>query len=447
MSDSKPIQNIDARLALYQLDAHARDTVKGLWPAVASHLDRAVDAILDATSKLPNIGAAVAKNRSRLKSLEMSHLQTLMDDALGARYFASCRTTVEQEAAIGIDARFRSTAGNYLLRAALDALAQKHKFSRTRLVDDAKLLSQVIAFDVANAMTLHREAADRTAENRRQTIDAAIRDFDATIGAVLLSIKDALALLSATCTTMREVANDSLKRMAVASRASEETTQRVKVTGDATEELYGSIHHIGQETARSLDMAKAAVDDTQRTQKAILSLNDAAERIGSIVSIISAIASQTNLLALNATIEAARAGDAGKGFAVVASEVKALAGQTSRATDEISQQVGAIQTATKKSVDEISAISRVIGQLTSTATSIATAVEEQSATTRDIASTIQTAAGHTASASTEIQSVEQAAERSVTAFSEIAELTAAVSSRADELESKVSEFFGRVRAA
>jgi len=447
MTDSGQIQNIEARLALYQLDARARAAVKKLWPVVATHLDKVVDATLDATSKLPNIAAAVTQNRALLKDLEMAHLKALMDGELDTRYFASCRATVEREAELGIDARFRSAAGNYFLRAALDALARKHKFSRARLVDDAKLLSQVIAFDVANAMTLHRVAAERRADKQRQSIDAAIADFGAAIGAVLEAVKDASSQLTATCTSMRELAGDSLKRMAVASQAAGETTQRVKVTGEATEELYGSIHHIGQQTAHSLDMAKAAVDDTQRTQQAILSLNDAAERIGSIVSIISAIASQTNLLALNATIEAARAGEAGKGFAVVAAEVKALASQTSRATEEISQQVAAIQNATKKSVDEISAISRVIGQLMTTATSIASAIEQQSATTRDIASSIQTAAGHTASASNEIRSVEQAAGQSATAFSEIANLTAAVSSRADELESKVSEFFNRVRVA
>jgi methyl-accepting chemotaxis protein len=75
------------------------------------------------------------------------------------------------------------------------------------------------------------------------------------------------------------------------------------------------------------------------------------------------------------------------------------------------------------------------------------AVEEQSATTRDIAASIQTAAGHTASASTEILSVEEAAGRSVQAFGEIADLATLVSSRANELQSKVAEFFNRVRAA
>jgi methyl-accepting chemotaxis protein len=178
-----------------------------------------------------------------------------------------------------------------------------------------------------------------------------------------------------------------------------------------------------------------------------LSLNDTAERIGSIVSIISTIAKQTNLLSLNATIEAARAGDTGKGFAVVASEVKVLANETSRATEEISQQVASIQDATRKSVGEIASVARAIEQLSMAATSIASAVEQQSATTRHIAGSIQDAAGNTASASAEILSVEQAASRSATAFAEIASLTERVSARAKDLESKVSEFVGRVRAA
>jgi len=69
-------------------------------------------------------------------------------------------------------------------------------------------------------------------------------------------------------------------------------------------------------------MAHSAVGDTERTNRAIQSLHEAAEHIGSVVGLISKIAAQTNLLALNASIEAARAGEAGKGFAVVASEVR-----------------------------------------------------------------------------------------------------------------------------
>ena len=139
-------------------------------------------------------------------------------------------------------------------------------------------------------------------------------------------------------------------------------------------------------------MARAAVGDTQRTQQAILSLHNTAERIGSVVNIISTIASQTNLLALNATIEAARAGETGKGFAVVAAEVKARH-QTSRATEEISQQVAAIQDATKKSVDEIARRQRH-RQFDGGRDQHCSAVEQQSATTNDIAAASSSGRSH-----------------------------------------------------
>jgi methyl-accepting chemotaxis protein len=221
----------------------------------------------------------------------------------------------------------------------------------------------------------------------------------------------------------------------------------VEVTVAATEQLSGSIQEIGQQATLGLAMARSAVGDTQRTHHAIRSLDEAAERIGSVVGLISTIASQTNLLALNATIEAARAGDAGRGFAVVASEVKALANQTSRATEDISQQVAAIQEATKRSVDEIFSIAHTIDKLMAVAATIASAVDEQSLMTRDTAGSIQIAAGNTTRASVEIRSVEQAAGHSVAAIGDITGWTVRLSSRADDLGTKVATFFDRVRAA
>jgi methyl-accepting chemotaxis protein len=447
MTNSAFIEGFGARVGHFGLDERARTIMWGTWPIIAPVLESAIDELLTAIRMLPHVAPVVASHRDLIKQLETAHFEALLSGEFDGRYIESCRRTVEQEAAIGIDGRMRSTAGNFVLRATIKALARKYWYAPRRLADRAAVVSQAIALDVTNAMALHKEAAERAIKARRATIDAAIADFATAIGGVVDAIKQSSASLTATCGTMKNMADDTLARMASASSAAAETTRRVEAAGAATGDLSSSIEHIGQQATRGLQMAQSAVGDTRRTHQAIRSLEEAAERIGSVVGLISTIASQTNLLALNATIEASRAGEAGKGFAVVASEVKVLANQTSRATEDISRQVAAIQEATKHSVDEISSIARVIEEMTAVASTIASAVEQQGTTTREIASSMQTAADGTARASDEIHSIEQAAGASASAVGEIAGWTERLSARAKDLEAKVAGFFAQVRAA
>src|ERR1700692_27559 len=107
MAPSELIHGVESRYALYGLDVQARSAIKQIWPTIAPHLDKAVDAILEAMANLPHVSAITARHKDLIKNLEMSHLAALLGGDLDNRYLESCRKTVEKEAAIGLDARVR----------------------------------------------------------------------------------------------------------------------------------------------------------------------------------------------------------------------------------------------------------------------------------------------------------------------------------------------------
>ncbi len=433
------------RLANYGLDERARTLLKDTARVVEPLIGAALDEVIAGAVLLPHVAALWTRHGAEMRMIETAQMRTLLQAEFDAHYLDHSRRTIERQAALGFEGRARVNCGAVLIKTVSPVIARRFRFNGA--VERMAILSRAIMFDFATTSTYYLRVVEENTARRRNAIDAAIADFNTAISGVLSAIKETSGSLTNASEVMQQVSSETAGRLASAARSSESTTQSVEVTVSATGALASSITEIGEQTARGLEMVRSAVADAERTKSTIFTLNEVAGRIGSVVGLISKIASQTNLLALNATIEAARAGEAGKGFAVVASEVKGLANQTSRATEDISRQIASIQEATRSAVDEISAIANTIGKLTIVSASIASAVEEQGAMTRQISENAQVASLKTTEASGDILLIEQANGRSAAAVSDMVGWTRRLTAAAKEVETRIGEFFTRVRAA
>ncbi len=283
--------------------------------------------------------------------------------------------------------------------------------------------------------------------SRAQKIDQVTRGFEAMIGDMVQSLSAASTELEASAGTLTHTSDITQRLSGSAASASQEVSENVQSVAGATEEITSSVKEIGRQVQEASRVAGDAVRQAEQTDASIMELSHAANRIGDVVKLITAVAEQTNLLALNATIEAARAGEAGRGFAVVASEVKALASQTAKATDEITAQIDGMQSATKLSVDNIKKIGGTISLIAEISATIAAAVEEQGAATHEIARNVQSSAQLSVQVANDVSEVSRGTGETGSASSQVLSAAQSLSVESTRLKTEVDKFLEAVRAA
>ena len=316
-----------------------------------------------------------------------------------------------------------------------------------------EMASALEEFKMQAIAKAERDAAEHDAQNkagaaaRRAELIRFADDFEAAVGTIVANVSASAVQLEAAAGTLTRTAETTQSLSSQAAGASEQASSNMQSVASATEELSASVDEIGRQVQESNRIAEAAVHQAEQTDGRIGKLSRAAQEIGDVVKLITAIAEQTNLLALNATIEAARAGEAGRGFAVVASEVKSLASQTAKATDEISSHIAGMQGATQESVAAIKEIGGTIAQISTIASTIASAVEEQGSATQEIARSVQTVAQGTHEAAANILEVNRGAAETGSASGNVLESARTLSSESTRLREELDRFMANIRAA
>ncbi len=220
----------------------------------------------------------------------------------------------------------------------------------------------------------------------------------------------------------------------------EQQASNLEETASSMEELTQTVRQNSDSANKASDLATAAREVAEQGGQMISqvvstmqSINQSAQQIADIISVMDGIAFQTNILALNAAVEAARAGEQGRGFAVVAAEVRSLAQRSANSAKDIKTLISA-------SVSRIHTGNQQVEQSGVTMQQIVHSIRSVEQLMRDIAnaSTEQTAGLDEISRA--VTQMDEMTQQNAALVEEAAAAAESLLQQAEQLDNQVSRF-------
>jgi methyl-accepting chemotaxis protein len=286
-------------------------------------------------------------------------------------------------------------------------------------------------------------AQAESVKKRREALEDAIRRFDRTMRAVLLSVSD-------TVETMDETARDLARTSAVAEGeaaetafVSEHTVSNVALLRSATERLSASI----TETVERIRQATEAIGSSSSIAQSAFAkaehLAKSSRDIEAVVRAVEEIATHVNVLAMNAALQAGRGSD---GFGAVVADIKSLAERIAQANEEIGRRMAAVRGATDDTAGSVRTVAHKLDSVLQQTRTIALAVERQDAVTREIAENMSAAASGTVDVSSSVDRLKATIEEARGASMKVVNKATDMADEAHRLDLTVKSFLREVTA-